>query len=225
MCAVAMVRSAAGVIRSRRLLAILVCAIAGCLVPATILAAPSSASTAAKRHKQVHRVGGKVHRAWPQAGKAPRSALARWLARQVGPTKVKPCERPIKGKLVHCRRATPPHPGALPPHPSGDFAVAADSGSLGPLATAAQVPTGSSTLQLERSYLIPADDPSYTRLLNWSWTYDSALTAMAFSVVGREGRRPSSCSTSWPPYSTPTDRSNRRSTLPTGPPSRYSGQG
>jgi hypothetical protein len=32
--------------------------------------------------------------------------------------------------------------------------------------------------------LIPTDDPSYTRLLNWSWTYDSALTTMAFSVVG-----------------------------------------
>ncbi|MBV9414583.1 MAG: hypothetical protein JO363_06355 [Solirubrobacterales bacterium] len=61
--------------------------------------------------------------------------------------------------------------------------MAADS-SLGPLASVAQVPTGSSTLQLVRSYLIPTDDPSYTRLLNWSWTYDSALTAMAFSTVG-----------------------------------------
>ena len=62
--------------------------------------------------------------------------------------------------------------------------MAADSASLGPLASVAQVPTGSSTLQLVRSYLIPTDDPSYTRLLNWSWTYDSALTAMAFCVVG-----------------------------------------
>src|SRR5262249_1024762 len=38
--------------------------------------------------------------------------------------------------------------------------------------------------QLARSYLIPTDDPSYTRLLNWSWTYDSALTAMSFDAVG-----------------------------------------
>ena len=162
----------------------LVCAMAACLLAATILASTTTASTAAKRHKQVHRVGGKVHRAWPYAGKAPRLALARWLARQVGPTEVKPCQRRIQGKLVHCHRAKPPHPGAMPPHLSGDFAIAADSGSLGPLAAAAQVPTGSSTLQLARSYLIPTDDPSYTRLLNWSWTYDSALTAMAFSVVG-----------------------------------------
>jgi hypothetical protein len=65
-----------------------------------------------------------------------------------------------------------------------DLWSAADSPSLGLPASAAHVPTGSSTLQLARSYLIPTDDPSYTRLLNWSWTDDSALTAMAFSVVG-----------------------------------------
>jgi hypothetical protein len=32
--------------------------------------------------------------------------------------------------------------------------------------------------------LIPTDDPLYPRLVNWSWTYDSALTAMAFDAVG-----------------------------------------
>lgn len=39
-------------------------------------------------------------------------------------------------------------------------------------------------LQLIRSFDIPADDPSYERLLNWSWTYDSAVAATAFSSVG-----------------------------------------
>ena len=41
-----------------------------------------------------------------------------------------------------------------------------------------------SALQLIRSFDIPADDPSYERLLNWSWTYDSAVAATAFSSVG-----------------------------------------
>ncbi|HET6867612.1 MAG TPA: hypothetical protein VFH80_16965 [Solirubrobacteraceae bacterium] len=148
------------------------------------MAAPTITSAAGKRHKQVHRVGGKVHRAWPYRGKAPRSALARWLARQVGPTKVKPCERRVKGKLVRCHRAKPPRRGTLPPQLRRNLGIAADLPPLGPLASVASVPTGSSTLQLARSYLIPTDDPSYTRLLNWSWTYDSALTAMAFSVAG-----------------------------------------
>jgi len=85
---------------------------------------------------------------------------------------------------VHCHWAKPPHPGVSPAHLRGDFGIAGDSSRLGPLASAAQVPTGSSTLQLARSYLIPTDDPSYPRLLNWSWTYDTALTAMAFSVAG-----------------------------------------
>ena len=34
------------------------------------------------------------------------------------------------------------------------------------------------------SYAIPTDDPSYARLLNWSWTYDSAVTAAGFTVFG-----------------------------------------
>jgi hypothetical protein len=35
-----------------------------------------------------------------------------------------------------------------------------------------------------RSYLIPAGDPSAARLANWSWTYDSAVTAIAFTAAG-----------------------------------------
>ncbi len=41
-----------------------------------------------------------------------------------------------------------------------------------------------SSLQLIRSFDIPIDDPSYERLLNWSWTYDSAVAATAFASVG-----------------------------------------
>jgi hypothetical protein len=41
-----------------------------------------------------------------------------------------------------------------------------------------------SSLQLIRSFDIPTDDPSYERLLNWSWTYDSAVAATAFASVG-----------------------------------------
>ena len=44
--------------------------------------------------------------------------------------------------------------------------------------------TATADLQLVRSYAIPTDDPSYTRLLNWSWTYDSAVTAAGFTVFG-----------------------------------------
>ncbi len=43
-------------------------------------------------------------------------------------------------------------------------------------------PQGS--LDLIRSFDIPVDDPSYDRLLNWSWAYDSAVAASAFTSVG-----------------------------------------
>jgi hypothetical protein len=41
-------------------------------------------------------------------------------------------------------------------------------------------------LQLVRSYQIPADDPSYNSLLNWSWVYDSAVSAAAFAATGNQ---------------------------------------
>jgi hypothetical protein len=37
-----------------------------------------------------------------------------------------------------------------------------------------------------RSYEIPLGDPSYERLLNWSWTYDSAVSAAAFVESGNQ---------------------------------------
>ena len=48
----------------------------------------------------------------------------------------------------------------------------------------ARVATASVPLQLVRSYDVPTDDPSYVQLLNWSWTYDSAMSAMAFVGAG-----------------------------------------
>ena len=46
--------------------------------------------------------------------------------------------------------------------------------------------SGSTPLVLARSYDIPTDDPSYTRLLNWSWTYDSAVGATALASAGNQ---------------------------------------
>lgn len=46
------------------------------------------------------------------------------------------------------------------------------------------VATGFTTLQLARSFAIPTNDPSYAGLLNWSWTYDSAMSAAGFVVSG-----------------------------------------
>jgi len=134
-----MIRRAAATVRSHRIGVLLVWTIAFCLVPASTLAAPA-AFTSAKRHKQVHRVGGKVHRAWPYTGKAPRSALARWLARQVGPTKVKPCKRRVNGKLVSCHRAKAPHPGVTPAHLRAEVGIEGDASLASALASVAHPP-------------------------------------------------------------------------------------
>ncbi len=161
----------------------------------------ASTSTAHTGKPTPHRVGGKVHKGWPRSGKPPRSALARWLARQVGPTKVRACTKRIHGKVAKCHRKTPPRKGApLPggqlggskPHATGTAAAFMRLGEdMNPIAYAATgststptASTGTSNLQLVRSYAIPTDDPSYTRLLNWSWTYDSAVTAAGFTVFG-----------------------------------------
>lgn len=72
----------------------------------------------------------------------------------------------------------------LLPHASQELGASARLTGDTAIATTAAVSTGSSTLQLVRSFDIPTDDPSYVRLLNWSWTYDSAMTAAAFIVSG-----------------------------------------
>jgi hypothetical protein len=157
--------------------ATLVCGALACLALA-VGVSPAGAATAHK--KTVHRVGGRVHRAWPKRGKAPKGALARWLARQVGPTRVKPCRVRRHGRTVACHRKKPRRRSALPPGFRGQIA--------GLPATRLQsdgtTSTGSSTLQLVRSFDIPTSDPSYVRLLNWSWTYDSAISAAAFAAAG-----------------------------------------
>jgi hypothetical protein len=108
-------RRAARTLFTSRLLVLLVCTVIAYIVPAVLMAAPAVASTPQAQHKPVHRVGGKVHRAWPNGGRKPRSPLARWLARQVGPAKAKPCTRRLNGKLVRCHRALPPRNGVVVP--------------------------------------------------------------------------------------------------------------
>lgn len=101
--------------------------------------------------------------AWPARGRAPRTHLARWLARQVGSAKPRPCAKHWRKARRRCglRKRGRGHRRA------------------GAAASAAAVDT---PLKLVRSYEIPVDDPSYNRLLNWSWTYDSAVSAAAFAA-------------------------------------------
>jgi hypothetical protein len=82
------------------------------------------------------------------------------------------------------------------------IAAAAEAELGAPTASAATVEPGGSTattvtlapvggggqMALVRSYEIPAGDPSYERLLNWSWTYDSAVTAAAFVESGNQAQ-------------------------------------
>ncbi|HEY2790000.1 MAG TPA: hypothetical protein VGI72_11125 [Gaiellales bacterium] len=93
------------------------------------------------------------------SGSAPSGApaLTRWLASQIGPV------------------ATP---AGAPPRAVRMHAAGEGAATLSGSASAAH------PLRLVRSYLIPADDPSAARLANWSWTYDSAVTATAFTDAG-----------------------------------------
>ncbi len=134
-------------------------------------ARPSLQPTAHRHHDRGHhgpRVGGDVRRAWPSVGRAPRSRLARWLARQVGPAK-----RSSKGKPRP--RSSAARLGASAGDPGG---------RPGATATISAAKKESEALQLARSYEIPRNDPSYERLHDWSWTYDSAVSAAAFAAVG-----------------------------------------
>ena len=143
----------------------------------------AAAASAKKKPRKKHarnRLGGRVRRAWPAPGAKgrPKTPLTRWLARQVGPQKVVPCKKRPRRARRRC---------------AGD-ATASTAGRAATVATAAAArpteqvavgrETGEGRLSLIRSFDIPVDDPSYARLLNWSWTYDSALAATAFSSVG-----------------------------------------
>jgi hypothetical protein len=133
------------------------------------------APAAVAKKRPSPRTGGKVVLAWPKTtkgtqGRVPRRALARWLARQVGPTKVKPKKRPRVASAATIQRALV-------------ATAAADSGAPAGNADPNFVPDGKEQkLQLVRSFDIPRDDPAYARLLNLSFTYDSAIGALAFTA-------------------------------------------
>lgn len=112
---------------------------------------------ALSRHVHGRRVGGPVHSAWPAKGRAPRTSQGRWLARQVGGIKPRLCATQRREARRRCRLGR----------------------AAGSASSTIDLP-----LKLVRSYAIPADDPSYKRLLNWSWTYDSAVSAAAFAATG-----------------------------------------
>ena len=128
-----------------------------------------------------------MRRAWP-AKKAhrPKTAIGRWLARQVGPLKPVACAKRGARRAAHCvARKGKGHASA-----SASADRERGAGSQGRAARTENVSLRLATgkriqqLQLIRSFDIPIDDPSYERLLNWSWTYDSAVAATAFSSVG-----------------------------------------
>jgi hypothetical protein len=180
---------------ARRPLIALVAAVCASLLLAGLpgaATADSSPATATqskqKRHgKKRHRVGGQVRTAWPLGGHRPADRLARWLARQVGPTcpkRSKSAKR--KHRVGKCKRL----------QKRGRVKRGAKAATL-PLTSADRGPkrystasrakidlTQGSPLALTRSYLIPSDDPSYKRLLNWAWTYDSAVSAGSFVADG-----------------------------------------
>lgn len=148
----------------------------------------AAAASAKKKPRKKHarnRLGGRVRRAWPAPGAKgrPKTPLTRWLARQVGPQRLVPCKkRPARARKNCKSRAGNARASAASQAPALVSAAAADRRTAEQIAVGR--PTGLARLQLVRSFDIPVDDPSYERLLNWSWTYDSALVATAFSSVG-----------------------------------------
>jgi hypothetical protein len=181
-------------LRARRFLlpSILSVAFAAIAVaPAT--AAPASPSSSASSVQasagSSARRGANVRRAWP-AKKAhrPKTAIARWLALQVGPSTPATCaKRPAKARN-RCARHRKGRASASSVAPVAMRASAARPGTRSSQTekVALRLSTGKriNSLQLIRSFDIPADDPSYERLLNWSWTYDSAVAATAFASMG-----------------------------------------
>jgi hypothetical protein len=162
-------------------------------------AAVSTKSSSSHHHARGPRVGGRVRAAWPKTGRAPRTRLDRWLARQVGAVKPLACAKHWRKARRRCHLAGPKrrHAGVNagaamstvtgdPGSPPGQLARIAP-GTSAPAGTFARASDASSIalpLLLVRSYEIPADDPSYNSLLNWSWTYDSAVAAAAFASTG-----------------------------------------
>jgi hypothetical protein len=150
-----------------------------------LLVGPAAPGAAAKAKKR-GRVGGKVTLAWPHTKKGrPSDPLSRWLARQSGPI----CPK-------HKKKSKCPKLGAHPKRKAGKASesLAIPSVDRGPrrydtdpVAHIAAT-TLATPLALTRSYEIPSNDPSYNRLLNWSWTYDSAVTAASFVATGNQAQ-------------------------------------
>ncbi len=165
-------------------------AVAPAATPIAAASAPSATGKAvdAGSTASARRLGGHVRRAWP-AKKAhrPKTAIGRWLARQVGPSKAVSCPKRAKEARARCasshRKA---HASASSVASIAMRAAAARPGTSQSEKVSLRLSTGKriNSLQLIRSFDIPVDDPSYERLLNWSWTYDSAVAATAFSSVG-----------------------------------------
>jgi hypothetical protein len=175
--------------RGGRLLTCVLAAVCGSVLVVALPGAASAGTTTAvqskekgkakKKHKH-HRIGGPVRTAWPLGGKKPADPLARWLARQVGPG----CPKRAHGTKKKHRA------GACPRlRENGRVKRGAKAATL-PLSGADRGPkrysstpmariaaSGGTPLALTRSYQIPTDDPAYKRLLNWAWTYDSAVSA------------------------------------------------
>jgi hypothetical protein len=80
--------------------------------------------------------------------------------------------------------STPPGSVARIAATSVSAPASADGNPTASASATASVSALSLPLQLVRSYEIPVDDPSYSRLLDWSWTYDSAVAAAAFASTG-----------------------------------------
>jgi hypothetical protein len=147
-------------------------------------AAPAAQSASPVATASAPRLGGHVRRAWP-AKKAhrPKTAISRWLARQVGPLVPVACAKRGTKTRAQCA-ARKGHASA-----STSASIARGAGSKAAARTetvSLRLATGKRIrqLQLIRSFDIPIDDPSYERLLNWSWSYDSAVAATAFSSIG-----------------------------------------
>ena len=153
--------------RSRILLALLLTTLTGALVAPAASQADAGSGTsaaAAKKRKVAPRKGGKVRKAWPaknSRGNRPNKKLAQFLAKQVGPT-VLPKKRKAKVGPLRARTS-----------------------STGPLRDFLPSST-TKALRLVRSFDIPDNDPAATRMGNLSWTYDSAIAAVALINAGEK---------------------------------------
>lgn len=179
-------------LRARRLLVPLILSVAFAAIataPAGAASSPLAASALASGGS-APRHGGHVRRAWPaKSAHRPKTAITRWLARQVGPSKPVACAKHRAKARARC--ATPHREGRASASSVAPIVMRAAAARPGAKSSqsenvALRLSTGKriSSLQLIRSFDIPTDDPSYERLLNWSWTYDSAVAATAFASVG-----------------------------------------